>query len=44
LKVKPLVVPKAGLSYNPSAKEHQKVIKKVIEEEIVQIEDAEKVK
>lgn len=43
VKVKPLVIPKAGLSYNPSAKEHQKVIKKVLDEEIPEIEDAEKV-
>lgn len=41
-KVKPVILPQGGLSYNPSAKEHKKVLDKVISEEIVEIESREK--
>jgi hypothetical protein len=36
------VLPKAGHSYNPSAKEHKKVIEQVLAEEIREIESKEK--
>lgn len=38
LKVKPIMIPQGGHSYNPSASEHKKVLTQVVEQEIKQIE------
>jgi hypothetical protein len=37
-RVKPVMIPEGGHSYNPSAVDHKKVIKQVITEEVKQIE------
>jgi hypothetical protein len=42
VKVNPVVVPMAGQSYNPSAKDHKEVIQKVIEEEKKEVEEVQR--
>ena len=34
VQVKPVVLPMAGQSYNPSAKDHKEVIQQVVKEEM----------
>jgi hypothetical protein len=42
VKVNPIVVPMAGQSYNPNAKDHKEVIQKVVEEEKKEVEIVQK--
>eukprot|EP00345_Euplotes_harpa_P008535 CAMPEP_0168342518 /NCGR_PEP_ID=MMETSP0213-20121227/15445_1 /TAXON_ID=151035 /ORGANISM="Euplotes harpa, Strain FSP1.4" /LENGTH=433 /DNA_ID=CAMNT_0008349437 /DNA_START=27 /DNA_END=1328 /DNA_ORIENTATION=- len=42
-KIRRVVVPHAGQSYNPPAVEHQKVISKIVEEEVQDIQKEEKI-
>jgi len=42
VKVNPVVVPMAGQSYNPSAKDHKEVIQRVIEEEKREVEEVQR--
>lgn len=41
--VKAVVVPLAGQSYNPSAKDHNEVIQKVVAEEVKEVQEAQRI-
>ncbi|CDW85537.1 UNKNOWN [Stylonychia lemnae] len=43
VKTKAVVVPLGGQSYNPSAKDHKEVIKKVVEQEFKEVKEQEKI-
>lgn len=42
-KVKQVVLPMGGQSYNPSAKDHKEVIQKVVEEELKEVAKAQRI-
>ena len=42
VKVKQVVLPLAGQSYNPSSKDHQEVIQKVVEEELKDVKELQR--